>query len=243
MSTPELRIGTSGYQYDHWKGGFYPEDLPRERWFERYAEAFDTVEINNTFYHLPGASTFDAWHDAAPPGFRYALKYSRYGTHMKKLKDPEGPLDAFLERAERLKSFLGPILVQLPPHWGADPGRLAAFLDAAPRRRRWAVEFRDPSWLHRPVYDVLADHDAALVWHDLIEDHPRRVTAGWVYERFHGEDYGGGYTPQFLTAEAARLRAHRDAGRDVYVYFNNDLGGHAVHDALALRRYLGGTGE
>ena len=90
---------------------------------------------------------------------------------------------------------------------------------------------------------VAASVALALVWHDLIEDHPRRVTAGWVYERFHGEGYGGGYSPQFLTAEAARLRAHLDAGRDVYVYFNNDLGGHAVHDALALRRYLGAAGE
>ncbi len=233
-----LHLGTSGYQYDHWRGVFYPEDLPKDEWFGRYAERFDSVEINNTFYQLPEAETFDDWRERAPEGFCYAVKFSRYGSHMKKLKDPEGTIGTFLERAERLEDRLGPILVQLPPHWGADPERLAAFLDAAPSAHRWAVEVRDPSWLCAAVFDVLRDHGAALCLHDMIDDHPRELTADWLYLRYHGEDYAGGYSPQRLSAEADRIAAWLDDGLDVFAYFNNDLGGHAVEDAGNLARYL-----
>jgi len=238
-----LRVGTSGYQYRHWRRRFYPTDLPQRRWLAWYAERFDTVEINNTFYGLPTAETVDHWREAAPRGFRYALKFSRYGSHIKRLKDPEASLPAFLEVAEGLGARLGPILVQLPPRWRADPERLRAFLEAAPRRHRWAVEVRDLDWLRDEVYAVLADHDAALVIHDLIEDHPRVRTASWTYLRYHGTGsrYAGGYSPQKLSAEARRVRRDLDAGRDVYAYFNNDLGGHAVADAATLRRYV--TGE
>jgi uncharacterized protein YecE (DUF72 family) len=233
-----LWIGTSGYQYDHWKGSFYPADLPKKQWFAHYAQHFDTVEINNTFYHLPEASTFDEWRDAAPGGFRYALKYSRYGSHMKRLKDPEGHIDMFMQRAERLGSLLGPILVQLPPRFRADPARLDAFLRAAPRTRQWVLEFRDRSWLCEEVYTVLETHQAALCIHDLLEDHPRRITAAFAYLRFHGVSYGGSYSPQFLTAEAQRIRGYLSQGLEVYAYFNNDAGGYAVRNALDLKRYL-----
>jgi uncharacterized protein YecE (DUF72 family) len=131
-----LWIGTSGYQYDDWRGRFYPEHLPKRQWFAHYAQHFDTVEINNTFYHLPGAGTFDEWRDAAPPGFRYALKYSRYGSHLKRLKEPEGHIGRFMAVAQRLGPLLGPILVQLPPHFNADAVRLDAFLRAAPHDRQ-----------------------------------------------------------------------------------------------------------
>ena len=141
----ELRIGTSGYHYDHWKGVFYPEDLPKTEWFSYYARQFDTVEINNTFYRLPEATTFEAWRRQAPKGFCYALKFSRYGSHIVRLKKPRDTIGKFLKRADRLGEFLGPILVQLPPNWKADPERLAAFLKAAPNDYRWAVEFRDRS--------------------------------------------------------------------------------------------------
>ena len=235
----ELRVGTSGYQYRHWKGDFYPADLPQSRWLERYARCFDSVEINNTFYHLPEEGVFDAWREKVPPGFRFALKYSRYATHLKHLADPEEPLHRFLERAERLRSWLGPILVQLPPRWNADPGRLDAFLRAAPRRHRWAVEVRDPSWLCDEVYAVLRDHGAALVVHDWIEDHPMPATAGWRYLRFHGAQDGGGYSHQALSGQARRIRRWLREGRDVYAYFNNDRGGHAPRNGRDLRRYLG----
>jgi len=237
--TAELRIGTSGYQYDHWKGVFYPPDVPRKRWFEHYAGRFDTVEINNTFYHLPKAETFDAWRQRAPAGFCYTLKFSRYGTHLKRLRDPEQSLGTFLERAERLGGRLGPILVQLPPRFNPDPNRLDAFLTAAPRRHRWAVEFRNADWLCQAVFEVLERHNAALVVHDLIANHPRRTTADWVYLRFHGPD-GGDYPHQALSAAAGRVRRHLQAGRDVYAYFNNDAHGYALANARALRRYVQG---
>ena len=233
-----LFIGTSGYQYDHWRGVLYPEGLPRHRWFRHYTGAFDAVEINNTFYSLPEAGTFDRWRDQAPPGFRFAVKFSRYGTHMKKLGDPEEPLARFLAGARRLKSRLGPILVQLPPHWRADPGRLDAFLAAAPGDLDWAVEFRDPDWLQRAVYQVLRDHGAALVIHDRLPDHPVHVTADLVYLRYHGVDYGTGYSPQHLSGQARRIRRFLDQGLTVHAYFNNDLGGHAVANARDLRRFL-----
>jgi uncharacterized protein YecE (DUF72 family) len=234
----ELRIGTSGYQYRHWRGDFYPNDLPQRCWFDHYAKQFDTVEINNTFYRLPDPEVFDRWRDRAPPGFRFALKYSRYGSHLKHLADPAEALERFVERAERLRSALGPVLVQLPPHWKADPERLDAFLGAAPRRRRWAVEMRDPSWLVDEVYDVLGRHGAALVIHDWLDHHPVRLTSDWAYLRFHGRNHAGSYSHQALSAQARRIAAWLDAGHDVYAYFNNDLGGHAPRNARALRRYL-----
>ena len=230
-----LRIGTSGYQYKHWRGLFYPDGLATKRWFEHYAASFDTVEINNTFYNLPEASTFASWRERAPRGFCYALKFSRYATHMKRLRDPEAPLTRFLERAAVLGRHLGPILVQLPPRWRADPARLDDFLTAAPRRFRWTIEFRDPSWLDAEVYAVLRRHRAALCVHDLIPAHPREVTAPWVYLRYHGIRYGGSYEDAFLRDEAAAITRHRREGLDVYAYFNNDIGGHAVVNALRLR--------
>jgi uncharacterized protein YecE (DUF72 family) len=209
-------------------------------WFEHYAERFDTVEINNTFYNLPEAGTFDAWREAAPPGFRFALKYSRHGTHMKKLRDPETALERFLDRAERLGRRLGPILVQLPPHWNADPGRLDGFLHVAPRRHRFAVELRDPSWLSAQVFEVLRRHEAALVIHDRLEGHPVELTADWTYLRFHGSDYGGSYPSRALSGQARRIRSWLGKGHDVYAYFNNDIGGHAPRNAATLRRYVEG---
>jgi len=242
MAGARLHVGTSGYQYDDWKGPFYPEDVPKRRWFEHYASTFDTVEVNSTFYHLQKPETFDDWRERAPADFGYALKLSRYGTHQKRLKDPEQWIGTFLEGAEHLNDRLGPILVQLPPKWRADPARLDDFLSAAPERHRWAVEFRDPSWLCQEVYDLLRAHDAALVIHDLIDDHPREITAGWVYLRFHGpnagEPYQGAYSPQALSGAARRIRRHLDEGRDVYAYFNNDVDANAPSNALDLRRYV-----
>jgi uncharacterized protein YecE (DUF72 family) len=234
----EVRIGTSGYQYDHWKGLFYPPTLPKRDWFGYYAREFDTVEINNTFYRLPDARTFEAWAAEAPVGFLHALKFSRYGTHVKRLREPEEPIRRFLERAETLGALLGPILVQLPPHWRVNPARLAGFLEAAPRKQRWAVEFRDPSWLTKEILALLETHNAALCIHDMIPDHPRRITADWVYLRFHGQHYGGTYSHQYLSAQARRMAGYRAQGLDVFAYFNNDVGAHAVRNAADLRRYL-----
>jgi uncharacterized protein YecE (DUF72 family) len=241
------RIGCSGWEYDEWRGDFYPADLPKRAWFEHYARTFDTVEVNGTFYRLPEPKTFDRWREQAPSGFCYALKLSQFATHRKRLLDPWMWLPRFFERADRLGPLLGPILVQLPPRWRPEPQRLDDALARAPADRRLAIEVRDARWLSEPVYAVLAAHGEALVRHDLIPDHPDVVTADFVYERFHGPTassdggpaYTGSYSPQALTAAARRIRAHLAAGRDAYAYFNNDIGGHAVRDALSLRRYVG----
>jgi uncharacterized protein YecE (DUF72 family) len=232
-------IGTSGYQYEHWRGILYPETLPKHRWFAEYAKHFNSVEINNTFYRLPEAATFDIWRRQAPLGFCYALKFSRYGSHLKRLKDPQQPICRFTERVNHLKSFLGPILVQLPPHWSRNSPRLATFLKTLPSSYRWAVEFRDPSWLCEEIFHLLEDYQVALCVHDMLPEHPQRITTDWIYLRFHGGNpYYGNYSPQFLTNEARRIQDHLQKGRDVYAYFNNDQQGYALKNATDLKCYL-----
>jgi len=240
----KLRIGTSGYQYDHWRGVVYPAEAPVSRWFPSYAAEFDTVEIDSTFYRLPAAATFAAWRGRAPVGFVYAVKFSRFGTHMKKLLDPEGTIGAFMERARELRGTLGPVLVHLPPRWRVNVARLEAFLEVASRYRgvRWAVEVRDGSWLREEVYAVLRRFRAALCLHDMIPAHPRVLTSGWTYLRFHGTAAGravdGAYTDGALRGAARQIRRWLREGIDVYAYFNNDWGGHAVFDAKRLRAML-----
>lgn len=236
-----LWVGTSGYQYDHWRGIFYPERLPLREWFTFYSKHFDTVEINNSFYRLPSGEVFEKWREQTPRGFTYAVKFSRFGSHMKKLLDPEGTIGLFLGRAERLGKHLGPILVQLPPRWKMNVERLDNFLRVAPRRHRWAVEMRDASWLHEEVYAVLEKHNAALCFHDILPDHPWRATADWAYVRFHGaaaQKYCGCYKPAMLRSAAKRLRELSDQGKDCFVYFNNDALGFALKNAVQLRQYL-----
>jgi uncharacterized protein YecE (DUF72 family) len=233
-----IRIGTSGYQYDHWKGVFYPKEIPKKHWFAYYATHFDTVEINNTFYRLPQDKTFEAWREQAPPGFCYALKFSRYASHFKRLQEPHEPINRFLGRARRLQEFLGPILIQLPPHWNVDSDRLADFLKAASGAHRWAVEFRDPRWLCGEIYAILQHYNAALCIHDLIHNHPRHITANWVYLRFHGASYGGSYPQQVLKAQARHIAQYVADGLDVFAYFNNDAYGYAVQHATDLKHYL-----
>lgn len=235
------RIGCSGWEYPEWSGAFYPPHVPRARWLEHYASVFDTVEVNGTFYRLPPASTFASWRARVPAGFCFALKLSGYGTHRKRLLDPEQWVGRFVERSRELGPALGPILMQLPPRWRPEPARLDAALALVPRDLRVAVEVRDPRWWHREVFEVLRRHGAALVHHDLLRGDPRVVTASWVYLRFHGPQapagrpYQGGYPGRSLAGAARRIRAHLAAGRDVYAYFNNDVGAHAPRDALRLR--------
>lgn len=234
----DIRIGTSGYQYEDWAGRFYPKGLPKGRWLEHYCERFDTVEINNTFYRLPAQRVFESWRRTAPKGFCFALKFSRYGSHLKHLKDPDDSVGNFIERATALGDKLGPVLVQLPPHWSPDRGRLRNFLERAPRRHRWTFEFRDERWLDDEILDLLREHGAGLCVHDMLDAHPRVVTARWIYLRFHGDGYAGRYSSQQLTAEARRIADDAARGLDVYVYFNNDIRAAAVQDASNLRRYL-----
>jgi len=234
----KLRIGTSGFHYKHWRGIFYPDGLATSRWFSYYAQQFDTVEINNTFYHLPSAAAFDGWKEQAPRGFLYALKFNRYGSHWMRLKNAHSTIGNFLNVAKRLEESLGPILVQLPPRWNADAQRLEDFLSTAPRSLHWAVEFRDPSWLCREVYTVLQRYHAALCIHDIVANHPRILTSDWTYLRFHGDHYAGTYSPQKLSAEAKWIKQQLATGLDVFAYFNNDAQGYAVENAAELKSYV-----
>lgn len=240
----DLRIGCSGWSYQDWRGTVYPPKAPTRDWFRLYAERFDTVEINNTFYRLPTQGAVEGWAAQAPAGFCFALKVGQYGTHRRKLKEPEIWLEHHLDRVRRLGPHLGPNLVQLPPRWRRDAGRLDAFLEAAPPDIRWAVEIRDPSWLHDDVFSVLERHRAALCIHDLLDDHPWRLTTDWTYVRFHGPQgnaarYQGRYGPRRLGPAARRLAGWATDGVGIYAYFNNDYDGHAVADAEWLRSALG----
>jgi uncharacterized protein YecE (DUF72 family) len=236
-----VRIGTSGWVYNHWRGILYPAELPQHDWFAAYAAVFDTVEINNSFYRLPSAATFAAWRDQAPAGFLYALKASRFLTHMKKLKDPEEPLRRCFERAEQLGPTLGPVLYQLPSHWQVNLERFAHFLAALPKGYQHVVEFRDASWLVEEVFELMEQHQVAHCLHDMQPlKIPLRLTAPMVYVRFHGTSrYGGDYPRETLELWARRIAEWRSEGRDVCVYFNNDIGGHAIHNARTLRELLG----
>jgi len=242
---PELCIGCSGWQYKHWRGDFYPADLPQSRWFEFYARTFDTVEINNSFYRLPDAATFEKWCAQAPRGFVYAVKASRFLTHMKKLKDPDDPLDRFFERVRHLGPHLGPILYQLPPNWPLNLERFEIFLDALRRvgrvhgvPHRHVVEFRETSWYDDRVFALLERHGVALCLHDMQGSATGKMVVGpFVYVRFHHgtAKYGGRYPDARLAEWGEWLAARRGEGLDVFAYFNNDTGGHAPRDAVRLR--------
>jgi uncharacterized protein YecE (DUF72 family) len=240
-----VRIGTSGWVYRHWRGVFYPADLPTKRWFAFYTGAFDTVEINNTFYHLPPAATFDGWSRQAPPGFLYAIKASQFLTHLKKLKDPEEPLENILGRARRLGPHLGPVLYQLPPHWRCDLERLRRFVEALPRDLHYVFEFRDSSWYNDEVRGLLTETGMSFCMHDLRGGLcPDWVTGPVVHVRLHGSTqlaYAGRYDLGHLRDWAGRIRAFRKDGRAVYAYFNNDNAGHAVQNARELQDLLGVT--
>jgi len=234
----EARVGCSGWQYKHWRNGaFYPAAIPQTRWFEYYASCFDTVEINNTFYRLPEAGTFAQWKARAPNGFLYAVKASRFLTHMKKLKDPVDPLDRLFSRARQLGRTLGPVLYQLPPRWSLDLDRLETFVRALPKRRRHAIEFRDPSWYTPDVFALLDRCGVALCLHDMAGSATGRIAHGpFVYARFHGpQKYNGRYPDDALERWADWLSSQLKNGRPVYAYFNNDIGAHAPRDAMRLR--------
>ncbi|HKJ87247.1 MAG TPA: DUF72 domain-containing protein [Gammaproteobacteria bacterium] len=242
QEAPRIRIGTSGWQYDHWRGPFYPQDLPKKAFLEHYAEHFDTTEINSFFYGVPKAETVRRWREEVPEGFRFAVKASRYITHMKKLKDPEPSLERFWEGAEGLGSRMGPVLFQLPPNWGLNLDRLRRFLEALPSGVRYAFEFRDRSWFDDSVYQLLEEHNAAFCIYELGgRSTPCLATADFVYIRLHGpeEEYRGSYGDEALQLWAERLRQWREEGKGGYLFFDNDEAGFAARNALRLRELLG----
>lgn len=239
----DIRIGTSGWHYKHWIGRYYPEGTKPAAMLPWYLRDFDTVELNNTFYHLPSEAAFDAWRDAVPAGFRYAVKGSRFITHMIKLKDPERGIVNFVPRAQRLGRKLGPILWQLPPGWNVNVERLDQFLAALPRGIRYAFELRNRSWMTDAVLEVLQKYDAAFCIYDLAGyQSPLEITAGWTYIRLHGptsSKYQGSYSDRQLEQWAGRIDDWKRKLRAVYVYFDNDDSAYAVNNALTLKEMMG----
>jgi len=230
-----LLIGTSGYSYNHWKDVFYPADLPSSRWLEFYAQQFDTVELNNPFYRLPSREAFQKWAEQVPDDFTFAVKFSRFLTHIKRLKDPEEPLDRFMSRADALGRKLGPVLFQLPPNFKPDLGRLADLLMLRPPNARWVLEFRNAEWFSDDVLDLLRENGAALCVQDSTPGCPTVATAPFAYVRFHGTPtHDGSYDRKLLRPWARRFEQWLSDGIDVYAYFNNDLMGYAVMNAREL---------
>lgn len=239
--TAPIRIGTSGWEYDDWRGRFYPTDLSRDRWLEFYAERFDTVELNASFYRLPGGETFAGWARRVPVGFVFAVKASRYLTHVRRLREPGEPLDRLWSRAGRLGHHLGPVLYQLPPRWLPNVERLDAFLRAVPPDATQAIEIRDRRWYRADVLGAIATSSVSLCLHDMPGSEPPLQPVGPIaYVRFHGagERYGGAYSPQRLRAWADRMVGWAEDGRPVWAFFNNDRDGHAVLDADRLRAMI-----
>jgi uncharacterized protein YecE (DUF72 family) len=231
-------VGTSGWQYRHWRDRFYPKGLAQARWLEHFAQCFATVEINNAFYRLPERSTFEAWHRRTPDDFCFAVKMSRYLTHIKRLREPAEPVQRFLDRATGLGSKLGPVLLQLPPSLTADAGLIRDVLERFPAKVRVAVEPRHASWWTDEIQRVFKDHDAALCWADRKGRPiaPLWRTADWGYVRLH--EGRAQPRPRYgRTALESWVDRIADAFGDrarVYVYFNNDGGGAAVIDAATL---------
>lgn len=237
-----ILIGTSGFCYPHWrKGVFYPVGWPQSRELEFYAQRFATVELNNPFYRLPAPETYDQWRERVPRGFCFAVKASRFITHIKRLHEVGPPLKTFMAGARHLRSKLGPVLFQFPSQWSLNLDRLAAFLPLLPARRRFAFEFRHASWFASPVYELLRRHRAALclaVRPDL-PPAPDVTTAPFTYIRFHsGTGNGGRFTLAELRPWASRIRRFTRAGIAVYAYFNNDWQGFALANARELRQLL-----
>ncbi|MEJ5095147.1 MULTISPECIES: DUF72 domain-containing protein [Sphingomonas] len=239
-------MGCSGWIYPHWRGRFYPEKLAVKRWFAFYAEHFETVEINNSFYRLPKPETFDGWAAQAPPGFRYAVKANRFLTQAKKLKDCEEPMARMMPAFRHLGETLGPVLYQLPPRFKLNLERLEAFLELAPKDVVNVFEFREKSWYDDRVFALLERYGASFCAHDMPGSDSPDLAVGLVaYVRFHGGEgkYWGRYSDEALLRWTDWMMAQAGAGREVWAYFNNDAEAHAIHDALTLKAMLRQAGR
>jgi uncharacterized protein YecE (DUF72 family) len=239
---PEIRIGCSGFNYQHWKGDFYPDNLPQKKWFAHYCSVFKTVELNVTFYRLPLATTFEKWHAETPPDFTFSLKGSRFITHIKRLLEPEEPLDLFFERAMHLKGKLKVVLWQFSPGFKVDFERLSRFLKLLGNYPvRNTLEFRNESWMTETTVDLCKDSRVGLCmadWPAFLDDLP--VTSDFVYMRRHGEggSYATNYSAAALKKDAQRSKNYLKNGKDVFIYFNNDFRGYAPRNARELTEML-----
>ena len=239
-----IRIGTSGWVYPHWAGRFYPSDLHEHDWLAYYAQHFSTVEINRSFYRLPTYEQFQAWarKTVSNSGFLFAVKASRYITHIQKLINPQEAIARLTASASGLGEHLGPFLYQLPPNWRANPQRLEQFIKLLPHAQRVTFELRDPSWYRPETFSILRQtlNDAGCAMVTAIGGAcPTPLEMPFIgpfrYLRFHHGLHGIGFTDDELAFWVKRLHGDIDDGYDIYVYFNNDAEGHAIQDALRFR--------
>lgn len=238
----KIYIGTSGWHYKHWKGTFYPEGTKDAQQMEYYLQHFNTVEINNSFYKLPSSTTFDKWKGAVPDDFIFAIKGSRFITHMKKLKVQRENIEKFFNGTDRLEEKAGPILFQLPPGWKINAERLKDFLAQLPSDYRYTFEFRNDTWYDEKIYDLLKKNNCAFCIYELAgHKSPMEVTADFVYIRLHGpgDKYQGSYDHAILQSWADRCRGWQNEGKDVFVYFDNDQEGYAAFNAKTLKEMVG----
>lgn len=232
----EVRIGTSGWNYPHWRKVFYPEGLAQVKWLNFYAQQFTTVELNASFYRQPTYQAFENWGKKTPPGFLWSVKANRYITHVKRLQDTQDSLHRLYSALEGLGEKLGVVLFQLPPSLGFDERVFMDFLESQPQGYKMAFEFRHPSWLCEQSYQLLRRKNAAFCIADTAGRYPYAevVTADFIYIRLHGSQvlYGSKYTEDELRIWATRIR---NWGKDIFVYFDNDYRGYAVQNALRLK--------
>ena len=238
----EHYIGTSGWHYEHWRGLFYPEELAKPKWLTFYTQHFSTVELNNSFYRLPSENAFANWRESSSEGFIFAVKVSRFITHIKRLKNVEEPLQNFLERADLLRDKLGPLLYQLPPNMKRHDERLENFLAMLPRRYRHVFEFRHESWFDDGIFNILKKYNAGWCVFDMPDfTCPVVATADFAYVRVHGSTglYWSNYSDEELACWAEKIRKLGENLKAVYIYFNNDAGAYAVSNARILGKFLG----
>jgi len=237
-----IHVGCSGWNYDGWKGNFYPEKISASKMLPEYAKQLETVEVNGTFYSLPKPKSVKEWAKLVPKDFIFSEKASRYITHMKKLKDPKEPLGNLYEILEPFGDKLGPVLFQLPPSWNVNLGRLKDFLNCLSQDFRYTFEFRDKSWLCDEVYAVLHKHNSALCVYDYQQyQSPKELTADFVYVRLHGPEqqaYKGSYKDDVLDGHAKDFKNWQRGGKEVFCYFDNDDKANAPKDAKRLLERL-----
>jgi uncharacterized protein YecE (DUF72 family) len=237
----KIHVGTSGWSYKHWQGTFYPENIKPKDQFEYYQQIFDTVELNSSFYHLPSGETFLNWKRKSPENFIFSIKASRYITHMKKLDADKQTVTQFFLHADKLGKKQGPVLFQLPPKWNVNIERLHYFIKELPARHRYTFEFRNQSWYVKEIFELLQQYGCAFCIYELAGHlSPLKVTADFVYIRLHGPGakYQGSYTTAQLKKWAIKCKEWQQAGKDVYIYFDNDQDGYAAFNAKKIKELI-----
>jgi len=232
-------IGTSGWNYKHWRDVFYPPKLPASKWLAFYSQHFETVELNATFYRLPKPETFDNWYEKTPEGLVWSVKASKYFTHTKRLQECREPLNRLYKSVERLKDKLGPILLQLPPNMGFREEILIAFCRNLDPSFQHALEIRHPSWIDPLVFKILREYNIAFCLSDTAGKYPyhEEITGDFIYVRLHGSRklYASDYSEDEIQGWALKIQNWKS---QAYIYFDNDFQGFAVKNAQRLQEVL-----